>query len=68
MGGWRCSPLNAALVANEKNAAKSEYFGANARVFGLGFAFQKLALGVCENLASVVFVVWICRFRSQFTC
>ncbi|TNY65902.1 hypothetical protein CGK65_00465, partial [Vibrio parahaemolyticus] len=27
LGGMRCSPLNAALVAKGKNAAKEEYLG-----------------------------------------
>ncbi|CAI2303898.1 hypothetical protein IFVP182_C1270008 [Vibrio parahaemolyticus] len=27
LGGMRCSPLNAALVANEENAAKTECSG-----------------------------------------
>ncbi|EGR1176459.1 hypothetical protein EBN99_24985 [Vibrio parahaemolyticus] len=63
----RASPLNKALVANEKNAAKAEYLGLMSACFWLGFALQFLALRVCENRASVVFVVWIYCFRNRFT-
>ncbi|EGR2918779.1 hypothetical protein DMW38_21265 [Vibrio parahaemolyticus] len=64
----RCSPLSRALVAKEENAAKAEYLGLMSACFWLGFAFQFLALRVCENRASVVFVVWIYCFRNRFTC
>ncbi len=36
-GGLRCSPLNAALVANEENAAKAECLGLMSVCFWLGF-------------------------------
>ncbi len=36
-GGWRCSPLNAALVANEKNAAKTKYLGLRSVCFWFVF-------------------------------
>ncbi|EGQ8118080.1 hypothetical protein I7103_004988 [Vibrio parahaemolyticus] len=36
----RRSHLNAALVANEKNAAKARMFKATVHVFFLGFVFQ----------------------------
>ncbi|ESW41670.1 hypothetical protein D023_4816 [Vibrio parahaemolyticus 3256] len=35
--GLRCSPLNAALVANEKNAANTKYLGLRFVCFWLGF-------------------------------
>ena len=38
-GGRRCSPLNAALVAKEENAAKAECFRANVRVFLARFPY-----------------------------
>ncbi|EGR1549842.1 hypothetical protein DZF72_02035 [Vibrio parahaemolyticus] len=50
----RCSHLNRALVAKEENAAKAEYLGLMSACFWLGFAFQFLALRVCENRSSVV--------------
>ncbi len=34
LGGLRCSPLNAALVANEENAAKTESVGLKSVFFG----------------------------------
>ncbi len=37
-GGLRCSPLNAALVANEENAAKAECLGLMSMCFWLGFS------------------------------
>ncbi|EGR3254614.1 hypothetical protein DC873_23655 [Vibrio parahaemolyticus] len=37
LGASRCSPLNAALVANEKNAAKTKYLGLRFVCFWLGF-------------------------------
>ncbi|MDG2804798.1 hypothetical protein P7L94_22790, partial [Vibrio parahaemolyticus] len=37
LGGMRCSPLNAALVANEKNVPKAEYLGLMSIGFWLGF-------------------------------
>ncbi len=33
LGEMRCSPLNAALVAKEENAAKTKIFRAKVRVF-----------------------------------
>ncbi|OOX37832.1 hypothetical protein BJL76_23330, partial [Vibrio parahaemolyticus] len=50
----RCSPLNRALVANEKNAAKTEYLGLMSVCFWLGFAIQILVFQVCANQALVV--------------
>ncbi len=38
----RCSHLNRALVANEKNVAKTEYLGLMFVHFWLGFVFQIL--------------------------
>ena len=37
LGGRRCSPLNAALVASEKNAAKAENLGLMNRAIVLRF-------------------------------
>ncbi|HGS5826473.1 TPA: hypothetical protein ACMD08_004640, partial [Vibrio parahaemolyticus] len=37
LGGMRCSPLNAALVANEENAAKAECLELKSVCFWLGF-------------------------------
>ncbi|TOQ83850.1 hypothetical protein CGG87_23265 [Vibrio parahaemolyticus] len=52
---WRrCSLLNAALVVNEKNAAKTEYLGLMSVCFWLGFAIQILVFQVCANQALVV--------------
>ncbi len=48
------APLNAALVANEKNAAKTEYLGLMSVCFWLGFAIQILVFQVCANQALVV--------------
>ena len=64
----RCSPLNAALVANEKNAAKTECLGLMSTCFGFDFAFKILALGGCDNRASVIFAVWVYCFINRFTC
>ncbi|HGF4916542.1 TPA: hypothetical protein ACF5BQ_004707, partial [Vibrio parahaemolyticus] len=50
----RRSHLNAALVANEKNAAKTEYLGLMSVCFWLGFAIQILVFQVCANQALVV--------------
>ncbi len=36
-GGLRCSPLNAALVANEENVAKAEYLELKSVCFELVF-------------------------------
>ncbi len=36
-GGLRCSPLNAALVANEEKVPKAEYLGLMSVCFWLGF-------------------------------
>ncbi len=35
----RCSPLSRALVANEKNAAKTKTFRPNVRVFLVRFSY-----------------------------
>ncbi|OQU20710.1 hypothetical protein EN01_003635 [Vibrio parahaemolyticus] len=66
-GGLRCSPLNAALVANEENVAKAECLGlmfvcfwAWFRISIFSFVFVKIALVSC--------VVWIFCFRNRFTC
>ncbi|MDV5062282.1 hypothetical protein [Vibrio diabolicus] len=53
----RRSHLNAALVANEKNAAKTKYLGLRSCVFGSVFVFQFLVIWVCENRSQVSFVV-----------
>ncbi len=50
----RASHLNKALVANEKNAAKTEYLGLMSVCFWLGFAIQILVFQVCANQALVV--------------
>ncbi|ELI5382320.1 TPA: hypothetical protein ACN35J_004551 [Vibrio parahaemolyticus] len=57
LGGMRCSPLNAALVANEKNGAKTKCLGLRSSVFCSVFVFQLLVVLVCENRTLVSFVV-----------
>ncbi len=50
--GLRCSPLNAALVANEKIAAKTECLGLIVRVYLARFCvlnFLALACGNCDS-------------------
>ncbi len=37
LGGMRCSPLNAALVAKEENAAKAKCLGLMSMCFWLSF-------------------------------
>ncbi|TOA11276.1 hypothetical protein CGK33_23760 [Vibrio parahaemolyticus] len=63
----RCSPLNAALVANEENAAKAECLGLMFVHFWLGFVFQILVFQDCANQA-LVFCGRTFRFSSRFTC
>ncbi len=63
----RCSHLNRALVANEKNAAKTEYLGLMFVCFWLGFVIQILVFQVCVNQA-VFFCGRTFCFRSRFTC
>ncbi len=57
LGGWRCSPLNAALVANEKNAAKTKYLGLRSVCFWLGFRISTSSYLGLQNRALVFFVV-----------
>ena len=64
----RRSHLNAALVANEKNAAKAEYLGLMSACFWLGIVFQLLFIWVCENRALVSCMVWFFCFRNRFMC
>ncbi len=45
-GGRRCSPLNAALVANEKIAAKTECLGLIVRVLCSILHFELRDLGL----------------------
>ncbi|MDF4599609.1 hypothetical protein P3509_08760 [Vibrio parahaemolyticus] len=66
-GGGALLPLNAALVANEKNAAKAECLGLMFVHFWLGFVFQILVFQDCANQA-LVFCGWIFRFRNRFAC
>ncbi|MDF4259639.1 hypothetical protein P7M41_24915 [Vibrio parahaemolyticus] len=47
-GGLRCSPLNAALVAKAKNAAKAECLGLVFVHFWLGFVFQILVFMIVQ--------------------
>ncbi len=49
----RCSHLNAALVANEKNGAKTKSLGLRSSAFGSTFVFQLLVVWVCENRSLV---------------
>ncbi len=49
----RASHLNWALVANEKNAAKTEYLGLMSVCFWIGFVIQILVFQVCANQALV---------------
>ena len=56
-GGLRCSPLNAALVANEKNAAKTKYLGLRFVCFWLGFRISISSYLGLQNRALVSFVV-----------
>ncbi|WP_139046538.1 hypothetical protein [Vibrio parahaemolyticus] len=57
MGGWRCSPLNAALVANEEIAAKTECLGLIVRVLCSILHFELRDLG-SRKLSFVLFLVW----------
>ncbi len=57
LGGMCCSPLNAALVANEKNGTKTKCLGLRSSAFGSVFVFQLLVVWVCENRSLVSFVV-----------
>ncbi|OUD38227.1 hypothetical protein BS623_23395 [Vibrio parahaemolyticus] len=63
----RASHLNWALVANEKNAAKTEYLGLVFVLFWLGFVFQILVFQGCANQA-LFFCGRTFRFRSRLTC
>ncbi|HGF5190480.1 TPA: hypothetical protein ACF35N_004553 [Vibrio parahaemolyticus] len=56
-GGLRCSPLNAALVANEKIAAKTECLGLIVRVLCSILHFELRNLG-SRKLSFVLFLVW----------
>ena len=56
-GGLRCSPLNAALVANEKIAAKTECLGLIVRVLCSILHFELRDLGSRE-LSLDLFLVW----------
>ncbi|EMH2942572.1 hypothetical protein V6G34_003173 [Vibrio parahaemolyticus] len=51
------APLNAALVANEENAAKAECLELKPVCFGWGFVLQFPIVWVCENRSQVSFVV-----------
>ncbi len=53
----RCSPLNRALVANEKIAAKTECLGLIVRVLCLILYFELRDLG-SRKLSFVLFLVW----------
>ncbi|MCR9873778.1 hypothetical protein NB614_03915 [Vibrio parahaemolyticus] len=53
----RCSHLNAALVANEENAAKTECLGLIARVLCSILHFELRDLG-SRKLSFVLFLVW----------
>ncbi len=56
--GWRrCSPLNWALVANEKNAAKTKYLGLRSVCFWLGFRISTSSYLGLQNRVLVSFVV-----------
>ncbi|HGS4915580.1 TPA: hypothetical protein ACMDSS_004606 [Vibrio parahaemolyticus] len=57
-GGLRCSPLNAALVANEKIAAKTECLGLIVRVLCSILHFELWDLG-SRKLSFVLFLVWL---------
>ncbi len=57
LGGMRCSPLNAALVANEKIAAKTECLGLIVRVLCLILHFELRDLG-SRKLSFDLFLVW----------
>ncbi|EGQ9289934.1 hypothetical protein F7U66_29595 [Vibrio parahaemolyticus] len=61
------APLNAALVAKAKNAAKAECLGLVFVHFWLGFVFQILVFHDCANQALVFCGRTFC-FRSRFTC
>ncbi|WP_216093524.1 hypothetical protein, partial [Vibrio parahaemolyticus] len=56
-GGLRCSPLNAALVANEKIAAKTECLGLIVRVLCSILHFELWDLG-SRKLSFDLFLVW----------
>ncbi|HHE0528773.1 TPA: hypothetical protein ACX3CU_004634 [Vibrio parahaemolyticus] len=55
--GLRCSPLNAALVANEKIAAKTECLGLIVRMLCLILHFELRDLG-SRKLSFDLFLVW----------
>ncbi|HHG3624107.1 TPA: hypothetical protein ACPV0G_004525 [Vibrio parahaemolyticus] len=57
-GGWRCSPLNAALVANEKIAAKTECLGLIIPVLCSILRFEFRDLG-SRKLSFDLFLVWL---------
>ncbi|EHR6739017.1 hypothetical protein KUK89_004582 [Vibrio parahaemolyticus] len=57
LGGLRCSPLNAALVANEENAAKTECLGLIVRVLCSILHFELRVLG-SRKLSFDLFLVW----------
>ncbi|TOF18224.1 hypothetical protein CGJ26_24085, partial [Vibrio parahaemolyticus] len=63
----RCSPLNWALVAKAKNAAKAECLGLMFVHFWLGFVFQILVFQDCANQALVFCGLTFC-FRNRFVC
>ncbi|EGQ8146210.1 hypothetical protein F3533_22995 [Vibrio parahaemolyticus] len=64
----RCSPLNRALVANEKNAAKSECLGLMSVCFWLGFLISISSYLACENRSSVFCAARSFYFGNRFTC
>ncbi len=59
-GGLRCSPLNAALVASGKNAAKAEKLRLMNCPIALGFVSGCGLLKLCSIFNVVVL---FCRFR-----
>ncbi|TOA20510.1 hypothetical protein CGK31_23025 [Vibrio parahaemolyticus] len=54
LGGMRCSPLNAALAANEKVSAKAECLGLMAHVLFARFCAANFGILVCRLRSSRV--------------
>ncbi|TOJ42157.1 hypothetical protein CGI38_23595 [Vibrio parahaemolyticus] len=63
-GGLRCSPLNAALVANEKNGAKTKCLGLRSSAFWLGF---RISTSSCLGLWKSIVVSFVVGFSISET-
>ncbi len=65
LGGSALLPLNAALVASEKNAAIAEYLGLRFVWFYPALSYDFKVLGV--NKSRFVLLL-VCCFRSRLGC